>query len=141
MTVDVPADADLLDLAYVYAMDAVTELERAVIQRRRALADPATAAAFDAVVSRVQAALALVSRADSCPPPAGLEARLLGALDQLGATHVRVDTEPPERSSHPGWLCAVAVVLVVLGLSAGLVERGAFDPGSIGVARAAVAGR
>lgn len=107
MTTDEEPAEDLLESAYLYAMDAVTELERAVIEQRRERADPATAGAFDTIVARVRAVLALVGRFDSCAPPPELEDRILQAIDE---TPEPGDTEPGGPSNRPrnfGWLCAV----------------------------------
>ncbi|MGW4248648.1 RskA family anti-sigma factor [Nocardia sp. NPDC004722] len=75
-------DVELLDLAYPYALDAVTQRERRGIERRRARADRLTAAEFDRMVAALYDTLAELVIVDICSPPEGLEARVLRVLDR-----------------------------------------------------------
>ncbi|MEU4345712.1 hypothetical protein AB0H00_31440 [Nocardia sp. NPDC023852] len=75
--------ADLLDLAYPYAMDAVAEIERRSIERRLAEADPRTVAAFSSIVRGVRETLAALTVVDAVNPPPTLEAKVLRSLNEL----------------------------------------------------------
>ncbi|MFE3187984.1 hypothetical protein ACFXHA_03190 [Nocardia sp. NPDC059240] len=141
MTADGPSNEDLLELAYLYAMDAVTELERAVIEQRRQRADRATAAAFDEIVTRVRVALAMVVRFDSCPPPPELEDRVLRALDRHDTAQATERDDPSDGAAPLGWLCAIASVLIILSTSTYLIYDRAVDPGPIVAAAVAVLDR
>lgn len=77
-----PDPADLLDLAYPYALDAVTAADRAAIELLRDRASPYAAAEFDAVVATVHDIMAVLAILDAHPPPPGLEPRLLHALGE-----------------------------------------------------------
>ncbi|WP_327118233.1 anti-sigma factor [Nocardia sp. NBC_01730] len=74
--------ADLLDLAYPYALDAVAEIERRSIENRVATADSVTAIAFAATVHRVRETLTALSVPAAVNPPPTLESKVLQALDQ-----------------------------------------------------------
>ncbi|MGK8522754.1 RskA family anti-sigma factor [Nocardia asteroides] len=80
MTDTAPCRADLLDLAYPYAMDAVAEIERRRIENRVDHADSDTATAFAAAVRGIRETLAALSAAEAVNPPPTLEARILGAM-------------------------------------------------------------
>ncbi|WP_063052831.1 anti-sigma factor [Nocardia arthritidis] len=73
--------ADLLDLAYPYAMDAVAEIERRRIENRLVKADSGTAAAFAAAVHGIRETLAALSATAAVNPPPTLESKILGAID------------------------------------------------------------
>ncbi|PXX54577.1 anti-sigma-K factor RskA [Nocardia tenerifensis] len=73
-------DADLLDLAYACALDAVGDLERRHIEERLAKADPAVRQAFSDTVQRMHEVMARVAELDAQPPPPELESRILAAL-------------------------------------------------------------
>jgi anti-sigma-K factor RskA len=70
----------LLDLAYVYALDAVSEAERAEIAGRLGGTAPHTAQAFARIVSDTQETMARITVNDVLAPPAQLRARLLHAI-------------------------------------------------------------
>ncbi|WP_330180109.1 anti-sigma factor [Nocardia sp. NBC_01503] len=121
--------SDLLELAYPYAIDAVTDGEREEIELRRAHADRLTAAEFDAIVAWVRETMADLSIADSCSPPADLEDRLMRALDRVT---VPPPAETARRRTQPHrwyWLTAAAVVIVAIGMGLGFtVFRSAERP-------------
>lgn len=137
--------ADLLDLAPLYALDAVDEQERTTIEERLARADRAVAARFHDTVDRTHDVLAELSRLDATPPPPELEGRVLAALDRAIAQHPDPRTGggtsgPRSIGSAPGarrfsgrqlgWLATAAAVLVaaVVGVSV-LAGRGDDDGG------------
>lgn len=67
------ADRELIDLAVVYALDAVSDAERRDIESRVAGADPEVAAAFDRETAAVRETMALMSAATATEPPARLK--------------------------------------------------------------------
>ncbi|WP_068067846.1 RskA family anti-sigma factor [Nocardia xishanensis] len=110
------SQADLLELAYPYAMDAVTEAERRLIERRRAAADRVCAAEFDATVDTVREILAALSVLDELAPPAELEDRLMRALDQT------IEAAPAHRTrGRSRWDRFVAAMALLIAIGAGVV--------------------
>ncbi|MEV0034008.1 hypothetical protein [Nocardia sp. NPDC050793] len=135
MTMKTPehSGADLLELAYPYAMDAVTETERRLIERRRAAADRVCAAEFDATVDTARETLAALSILDAVPPPAGLEDRLMRALDRA------IDPPPArrirERSRCDRFVAAMALVIVIGAGVVAVTHRRSRLPGATGAVR------
>ena len=74
-----PTDFELLELATPYALHAVSEPERAEIERRVAAAPSPVAAAFNEEVRAVRETMAVVSAATAAEPPAHLRAATLSA--------------------------------------------------------------
>ncbi|MFD6160767.1 anti-sigma factor domain-containing protein [Nocardia sp. NPDC060256] len=83
---DIPprSDAELLDLAYPCALDAVGDIERRHIEERLAKAEPAVRQAFSDTVERMHEVMARVAALDAQVPPPELEARILAALPDDG---------------------------------------------------------
>jgi Anti-sigma-K factor rskA, C-terminal/Anti-sigma-K factor RskA, N-terminal domain len=81
-----PTDFELIELAAPYALHAVSDAERADIERRVAAAPSAVAAAFADEVRAVRETLAALSAATTAEPPAHLRASVLAVAqpDQLG---------------------------------------------------------
>ncbi|MBF6074144.1 hypothetical protein IU498_05805 [Nocardia beijingensis] len=98
MTGTQPCRADLVDLAYPYAMDAVAEIERRRIENRLDTADSGTAAAFTAVVRRIRETLAALSATAAVNPPPTLEWKILRAIDDSASEPRRGRGGPSERS-------------------------------------------
>ena len=117
-----PSEFELLELATPYALDAVSDDERAVIERRVAQAPAAMADAFHAEVRAVRETLAVVSAATAVQPPPQVRARVLAAAS------------PPRRKVR--WrttlLAAAAALAIGLGaLTAGLALRPAQPPSTV----------
>ncbi|KAA8889173.1 anti-sigma factor [Nocardia colli] len=121
--------ADLLDLAYPYAMDAVAELERRTIEHRLRDADQDTANAFAAIVSGVRETLAALTVLDATAPPATLETTLLRALDEA----TRGTVKSRNRFERVRWLAAAAAVVVAIGAGVGVVVYRSADSGPTGL--------
>lgn len=87
-------DDELLDLAPLLGLDALSPAEIDSVHRRRGRADAATRAEFDDVVRRTREAMAELSAVTAAPPPPALRARILAAAhaDLDDAAHV----EQPE---------------------------------------------
>jgi anti-sigma-K factor RskA len=75
-----PTEFDLLELATPYALDAMSEEERAGVDRRLATAPRSVAAAFDDEVRAVRETMAVVSAATALEPPARLRESTLAAV-------------------------------------------------------------
>ncbi|WP_174189119.1 anti-sigma factor [Nocardia barduliensis] len=121
MTDTEPCRADLLDLAYPYAMDAVAEIERRHIDDRIAGADSGTAAAFAAAVRGIRETLAALSAAEAVNPPPTLESKILRAIDD-SAPPARHRRRAPRRLVERRRLVRLAVAAaVVIGVGAGTV--------------------
>jgi hypothetical protein len=106
-----PADFELLELAAPYAVHAVSDAERADIDRRLAAAPSAVAASFNDEVRAVRETMAVVSAATATDPPA----RLRGAVLAL------IGTAEPGVNRQIGWrrtILASAAAAVVVGAAA-----------------------
>lgn len=75
-----PTDFELLELATPYALDAMSDEERADIERRLAAAPRPVAAAFEDEVRAVRETMAVVSSATAVEPPAHLREATLAAV-------------------------------------------------------------
>ena len=110
-----PDGFDVLTLATVYALDAVSEKQCAEIQRGLAESDTATARAFEAEVSAVREAMAAVAASTAVTPPPTLRAAVLGRAQKLSATRWR------RRTAAVAVSAAAAVGLAAFG--AGIALR------------------
>jgi anti-sigma-K factor RskA len=75
-----PTDFELLELATPYALHAVSDAERDVIERQLAAAPPSVAEAFREEVRAVRETMTTVSAATAAEPPTHLRAALLAAV-------------------------------------------------------------
>jgi anti-sigma-K factor RskA len=109
-----PTDFELLELATPYALDAVTDDERATIEHRVAAASGAVAQAFDREVQAVRETMGVLSASTAVEPPAELRTRVLTAV-----------MKPRRRFPWRTTLLAAAAALVIgLGAAAaGLALR------------------
>ena len=115
-----PTDFELLELATAYALHAVSEAERADIDRRVSSAPSPVAAAFDNEVRAVRETMAAVSAATAAEPPAHLRAATLAA--------VKSDT-----SRYLRWRTAIfaSAAAIIVGLGAfgiGVLTRPSASP-------------
>lgn len=74
-----PSELELRELATPYALDAVSDTERADIERRLRRAQQPIAQVFHAQVRAVRATMAAMSSATAVEPPAELRTRVLSA--------------------------------------------------------------
>jgi anti-sigma-K factor RskA len=103
-----PNDFELLELATPYALDAVSDVERADIERRLATAPRPVAAAFADEVRAVRDTMAVISATTAVEPPARLRAAALTAI-------------APREKRRPSWRAAAlasAAAAVVVGAAA-----------------------
>ena len=103
-----PTDFELLELATPYALHAMSDEERADIERRVAAAPSAVAAAFDEEVRAVRETMAIASVATAAEPPVHLRAATLAAVDSRG----------PRQISWRRAVFASAAAAVVVGAAA-----------------------
>jgi anti-sigma-K factor RskA len=115
-------DGDLFDLAVPYALDAVSEAERAEIEGRLASAPLPVADAFYDEVRAVRETMALVSATDAAQPPAHLRGRLLSAV-AADAARGNVRTLPTGNANR--WRTAVLAAAAVLTVGLGALGVGA----------------
>jgi anti-sigma-K factor RskA len=114
-----PTDFELLELATPYALHAVTDSERAEIDRQVAAASSAVATAFADEVRAVRETTAVVSAATAAEPPAYLRASILALAEPA----------KPATGRQLSWRTAVvasAAAAVVVGAAAfgvGVVMR------------------
>ncbi len=84
-----PTDFELLELATPYALHAVSDEERAEIDRKVAAAPAPVATAFHDEVRAVRETMAVLSAATATEPPAHLRAATLSAATPGGARQMR----------------------------------------------------
>jgi hypothetical protein len=110
------AGDDSLDLAEVYALDAVSDDERARIDAAVAGAAPELAGEFARRVASARETMAEVSEATATEPPAQLRATILAAVaaDRPAAEPVDLATRRPRRM-RTALLAAAAAVVVAVG--------------------------
>ncbi|MGK8505497.1 anti-sigma factor domain-containing protein [Nocardia asiatica] len=113
--------ADLLDLAYPYAMDAVAEIERRHIENRLAGADSTTAVAFAAAVRGIRETLAALSAAEARNPPPTLESKILRAIEDTSAPARRRRRTPRLLLERRRLVRLAVAAAVVIGAGAGTV--------------------
>ncbi|WP_418345198.1 anti-sigma factor [Rhodococcus pyridinivorans] len=85
---------DLLDMAPVFALDAVTPDERRELAERLAEADPEVAERFGVEVREVREVLAAMSAGTATEPPPGLRVRLLDLV------HAELTAKTPAEKTH-----------------------------------------
>lgn len=111
-------NSTLLDLAYPYALDAVSESERHDIVGQLSTTDAATAQAFRRIVADAQETMAIVGYSDSLVPPSRLKTSILAAIDELESTddlrRRRLRRLQSRTSRYV--LAAAAAVIVALGI-------------------------
>lgn len=117
-------ERDLLDLAYPFAVDAVSEAERAEINDRLRASAPPTAEAFARIVADTRETLALVGGSDALAPPHELRDRIMSAVDS-GPVESDTDDVARRRALRRRRLtralvAAAAVVVVGVGVAVGV---------------------
>lgn len=115
-----PGDDGLLELAYVYALDAVSDAERREIAERLAAADPDTSAQFRRIVREVRETTARTSVLDATPPPSDLRARILAAVDEGAVDEVEAVADLGAHRAARRWrwtrVISAAAAVVVIGV-------------------------
>ena len=116
------SQAELVELAVPYALDAMSETERIEIEGKVAAAGSAVADDFYDEVRAVRETMALMSAATAQEPPAGLRRRLIDRISEDEASATTGGNVRPLRSPAPRrrWRTAVlsAAAVLAVGLSA-----------------------
>jgi anti-sigma-K factor RskA len=115
-----PTDFELLQLATPYALHAVSDGERAAIDRQLASAPPSVAEAFRDEVRAVRETMTAVSAATAAEPPTRLRAAVLAAV--LPATGHR------SRWRTALLAAAAAIVVGLAAFGAGIAMRPSSTP-------------
>jgi anti-sigma-K factor RskA len=111
-----PTDFELLELATPYALHAVSDDERAAIDRQLAAAPPSVAEAFRDEVRAVQETMTAVSATTAAEPPTHLRATVLAAVEP--------DTASSRSRRRTAVLAAAAAIVVALAaFGAGIALR------------------
>ncbi|MFZ2529699.1 MAG: anti-sigma factor [Rhodococcus sp. (in: high G+C Gram-positive bacteria)] len=119
---------DLLGLAAVYALDAVSDAERREIDARVAAATPVVAAAFEREVRDIRETMAQVSRVGAVEPPERVRDRLLDTITATGTSSPEASAPAPislaqHRKRRRNFLLAAAAAVIVAVGAVGLGSR------------------
>jgi hypothetical protein len=87
-----PTGFDLLELATPYALNAISDAERATVDRGLAAAPTPIVDSFNDEVRAVRETMAIVSAATSAEPPAQLRAAVLAAVQSEKPSQLRLRT-------------------------------------------------
>ena len=115
-----PTDFELLELATPYALHAVSDAERAVIDRQLAAAPPSVAEAFREEVRAVCETMTAVSAATAAEPPTRLRTAVLAT--------VQPDTGRRSRWRTALLAAAAAIVVGLAAFGAGIALRPSSKP-------------
>jgi anti-sigma-K factor RskA len=110
-----PNPFDLLELATPYALNAISDSERAAIDRQLATAPAAVAGAFGDEVRAVRETMAVVSAATAAEPPDRLRAAVLAGAN--------ADTARRSRWRTAVLAAAAAIVVALAAFGAGVALR------------------
>lgn len=122
---------DLLELAYPYALDAVSEAERAEIVGRLGTSSPALAQQFARIVSDTHETMAIVGAGDALDPSPRLRERILAAIDQMPGAQITTLSDRRARRRtflSRGVLAAAAAVVVGIGITVAVQQGDSSSP-------------
>lgn len=112
-----PLDAELITMATPFALHAVSDTERADIERRVAAAPPEIAVQFAGEVRQTRETMAVLAAGTALEPPAHLREQVLAAVS------VRELRPKPPRWRTAALAAVAAVVLAVAGVGVGIALR------------------
>jgi len=115
-----PNPFELLELATPYALNAISDSERAAIDRQLAAAPTTVTDAFNDEVRAVRETMAVISAATAAEPPEGLRAAVLAG--------VRTDAARRSRWRTAVLAAAAAIVVALAAFGAGVALRPAPTP-------------
>jgi anti-sigma-K factor RskA len=115
-----PTEFELIELATPYALHAVSDDERAAIDRQLAAAPPSVAEAFREEVRAVRETMTAVSAATAAEPPTRLRAAVVAA--------VQPDADRRSRWRTALLAAAAAIVVGLAAFGAGIALRPASTP-------------
>lgn len=107
------AGRELIDLAAVYALDAVSESERRDIESRLVAADPEVAAMFEREARAIRETMATVSASTAAEPSAHLRRRLLDAVAAESDSFTAPVPLAARRNRRRNFLLAAAAAVVI----------------------------
>lgn len=113
-------DHELLELAYPYALDAISESERAHIAERLGAADRLTSRAFARIIRETRETMAIITAVDALKPPPQLKARILAVLDKRTHTGDDIAARRALRRRRLTRAVAAAAAAAVIGLGAAI---------------------
>jgi hypothetical protein len=114
-----PRDQDMMAFATPYALHAVSESERAEIERWLASAPPSQAQAFNDEVRAVQETMAVLSAGTAVEPPQQLRDRVLATVASDPVRELRPRRAPgPSRAARWRTTVLAAAAALVIGLGA-----------------------
>lgn len=117
-----PAESELLELAALYALDAVSDGERSEIDRRVDAAPAEVAAAFNDELRAIREMMAVLSNLTAVEPPPALRERILSAIEMPSLRRNRWRTAAVA--------AAAAVIVAGVGFGAGVALRPPAPPPS-----------
>jgi anti-sigma-K factor RskA len=112
-----PNESSVMSVATAYALDAVSDDERADIERQVGEAAPTVIEAFDDEVRAVQETLAVLSAVTAAEPPAQLRAAVLGDIQP------EIRHNGAARWRRMVFAAAAAIVLGLAAFGAGIALR------------------
>jgi anti-sigma-K factor RskA len=118
-----PAGSELLELVASYALDAISDGERAEIDRRVNAAPAEVSAAFDEELRAIREMMAVLTHLTALEPPRALRERILSAVEPSSLRRNRWRTATVA--------AAAAVAIAVAGFGAGIALRPASPPASV----------
>jgi anti-sigma-K factor RskA len=110
-----PNPFELLEMATPYALNAISDSERAAIDRQLAAAPTPVAGAFNDEVRAVRETMAVISAATAAEPPEGLRAAVLAGA--------QTDTARRSRWRTAVLAAAAAIVVALAAFGAGVALR------------------
>ncbi|MFB7716217.1 anti-sigma factor domain-containing protein [Nocardia sp. NPDC056100] len=128
---------ELLDLAYPYALDALSDDDRRAVEQLLSTADETAAAAFRTTVRDIHETMATMTEVDARPAPPAVETALQRALDAQQAESASGTGGPgspsARRSWRVGWLAAAAALIAViaLGVTVAVYRSDSPDSGAV----------
>ncbi|UGT44954.1 anti-sigma factor [Nocardia yamanashiensis] len=127
---ELPADSDLLEHAYPYALDALTASDRAHLESLLDRAEPAQADSFRRTVRDIRDTLADLTVLDAHDAPPDLESRIQHALDRQLGTTAPAPVTPLRRIPPRALGLAAAALVAILALAGVAVINAARQPDS-----------
>lgn len=119
-----PLDAELITLATPFALHALSDAERADIERRLATAPPEIVVQFAGEVRETRETMALLAAGTALEPPAHLREQVLAAVSVR-----ELRPKPPRwRTAALAAAAAIVVALAGIGIGIGIAMRPASTP-------------
>ncbi|GAB2534945.1 anti-sigma factor [Nocardia heshunensis] len=134
---DIQPPADLIELAYPYALDALSIAERRNVEQLLDGADEPTAAEFRSTVHDLRETLASMTLVDAVPAPAEVEYAIDAALDAQLATpaadvaSIDVARAARRRRLRLYAIAAAAAIIIAIGTGIAVYRNPSPTPGDL----------